>query len=253
MSRLYARLIDNHPLANIAFALVLLGGLFSYLTMPRAQDPEINFNWVSIITTLPGASAEDVERELTGPLEDAIKQVKDVRFVSSSSREAVSSILLRFEEIPDRTFDKRVNDLRREIQNKAASELPLEASDPQVLEITSSNGFPTAILVLYGAAGETLRSGAFAVKKDLERVAGVDQVIALGQDDAELHVDFDPVRVAAAGLSPIQVSDGVAAWFRNTLGGRVRVQDREWLVRLEGKTPSAEELAQAAVVTPQGG
>nr|WP_249116063.1 efflux RND transporter permease subunit [Azoarcus sp. L1K30] len=249
---MYARLIDNHPLANIAFALVLLGGLFSYLTMPRAQDPEINFNWVSIITTLPGASAEDVERELTGPLEDAIKQVKDVRFVSSSSREAVSSILLRFEEIPDRTFDKRVNDLRREIQNKAASELPLEASDPQVLEITSSNGFPTAILVLYGAAGETLRSGAFAVKKDLERVAGVDQVIALGQDDAELHVDFDPVRVAAAGLSPIQVSDGVAAWFRNTLGGRVRVQDREWLVRLEGKTPSPEELAQAAIVTPQG-
>lgn len=88
MSGFYRRLIDNHPLANIAFVLVLLGGVFSYLTMPRAQDPEINFNWVSIITTLPGASAEDVERELTGPLEDAIKQVKDIRFVSSSSREA---------------------------------------------------------------------------------------------------------------------------------------------------------------------
>ena len=59
----------------------------TYLTMPRAQDPEVNFNWVSIITTLPGASAEDIERELTGPLEDAIKEVKDIKFVSSSSRE----------------------------------------------------------------------------------------------------------------------------------------------------------------------
>ena len=59
MSGLYRRLIDNHPLANIAFVMVLLGGIFSYLTMPRAQDPEINFNWVSIITSLPGASAED--------------------------------------------------------------------------------------------------------------------------------------------------------------------------------------------------
>ena len=75
MSGWYRRLIDNHPLANIAFALVLLGGIVTYLTMPRAQDPEINFNWVNIITTLPGASAEDIERELTGPLEDAIKQV----------------------------------------------------------------------------------------------------------------------------------------------------------------------------------
>lgn len=252
MTGLYRRLIDNHPLANITFILVLLGGIFSYLTMPRAQDPEINFNWVSIVTTLPGAAAEDVERELTGPLEDAIKQVKDIRFVSSSSRESVSSILVRFEEIAERTFDKRVNDLRREIQNKAAAELPPEATEPVVLEITSSNGFPTAILVLHGNSGEALRATAFTVKKDLERVAGVDQVIASGFDDPQLQVDFDPARVAAAGLSPIQLADGVAAWFRNTLGGRVRVQDRDWLVRLEGKSPDPEVLAQAAIVTTEG-
>ncbi len=249
----YRRLIDNHPLANIAFVLVLFGGLVTYLTLPRAQDPEINFNWVSIITALPGASAEDVERELTGPLEDAIKQVKDIKFVSSSSREAVSSILVRFEELSERQFDKRVNDLRREIQNKAAAELPPDATDPEVLEITSSNGFPTAILVLYGAGGgERLRSAAFSIRKDLERMTAVDEVIAAGFDDPQLHVDFDPARVAAAGLSPIQVSDAVAGWFRNTLGGRVRVEDREWLVRLEGKTPEPEVLAQAAVITPQG-
>ena len=252
MKGLYGRLIDNHPLANIAFLMVLLGGIFSYLTMPRAQDPEINFNWVSIITTLPGASAEDVERELTGPLEDAIKQVKDIRFTSSSSREGVSSILVRFEELGERQFDKRVNDLRREIQNKASAELPPDATDPVVMEITSSNGFPTAILILHGSGGEALRRAGFLMKKELEGLDGVDQVIAAGLDDPELHVDFDPARVAAAGLSPVQVADGVAAWFRNTLAGRVRVQDREWLVRMEGKTPDPETLAQAAVVTPQG-
>ena len=252
MRGLYGRLIDNHPLANIAFLMVLLGGIFSYLSMPRAQDPEINFNWVSIITTLPGASAEDVERELTGPLEDAIKQVKDIRFTSSSSREGVSSILVRFEELGERQFDKRVNDLRREIQNKASAELPPDATDPVVMEITSSNGFPTAILILHGSGGEALRRAGFLMKKELEGLDGVDQVIAAGLDDPELHVDFDPARVAAAGLSPVQVADGVAAWFRNTLAGRVRVQDREWLVRMEGKTPDPEMLAQAAVVTPQG-
>ena len=253
MTGWYGRLIGNHPLANIAFALVLLGGLATYLTMPRAQDPEVNFNWVNIITTLAGASAEDVERELTGPLEDAIKQVRDIKFVSSSSREGVSSILVRFEEISERAFDKRINDLRREVQNKAEAELPPDATEPAIVEITSSNGFPTAVLVLYGAGGgERLRSAAFGIKKDLERFADVDQVIAAGFDEPELHVDFDPERVAAAGLSPIQVSDGVAAWFRNTLGGRTRVQDREWLVRLEGKTPDPDVLAQAAVVTASG-
>ena len=252
MSAFYRKLIDNHPLANIAFVMVLLGGLLSYLAMPRAQDPEINFNWVSIITALPGASAEDVERELTGPLEDAIKQVKDVRFASSSSREGVSSILVRFEELSERRFDKRVNDLRREIQNKASAELPPDATDPVVMEITSSNGFPTAIMVLHGAGGERLRRAGFVMKKELEALEGVDQVITAGFEEPQLQVDFDPARVAAAGLSPVQVSDAVAAWFRNTLGGRVRVQDREWLVRMEGKTPDPEALAGAAVITPGG-
>ncbi len=223
MKGLYGRLIDNHPLANIAFLVVLLGGIVTYLTLPRAQDPEINFNWVSIITTLPGASAEDVERELTGPLEDAIKQVKDIRFVSSSSRETVSSILVRFEELSEREFDKRVNDLRREIQNKASAELPVEATDPEVLEITSSNGFPTAVLVLHGAAGETLRAQAFALKKDLEGLAGVDEVIAAGFDDPELHVDFDPARLEAAG----GVADPAVGWRRRLVSqhpGRARAR-----------------------------
>lgn len=253
MSGWYERLITNHPLANIAFVLVILGGIASYVTMPRAQDPEINFNWVSIVTTLPGASAEDVERELTAPLEDAIAQVKDIKFVSSSSREGVSSILVRFEELGERQFDKRINDLRREVQNKAAAELPFDATDPQVLEITSSNGFPTAILAVYApGGGEVLRRTAFGLKKDIEQLPGVDQVLALGLDEPELHVDFDPERVAAAGLSPIQVADGVAAWFRNTLGGRIRVQDHEWLVRMEGKTTDPQVLAEAAIVTPSG-
>ena len=81
------RLLRNHPLANILFAVVLLLGISGYLLMPREQDPEINFNWVNIITVLPGASAEDVEKRVTQPLEDAIKQVADIRFVISNSRE----------------------------------------------------------------------------------------------------------------------------------------------------------------------
>ncbi|QID16830.1 efflux RND transporter permease subunit [Nitrogeniibacter mangrovi] len=251
--KLYQRLIENHPLANIAFVLVLVGGLATYLVMPRAQDPEINFNWVQVSTVLPGASAEDVEQEITAPLEDAIAQVKDIKFVSSSSRENLSSILVRFEELSDQEFDKRVNDLRREVLNKASDELPEEGDDPRVTEITSSNGFPTAMLAVYGPArDERLRRAAFDLKKDLERMSGVDTVIAAGLDDPELHVDFDPAALSARGLSPLTVSDTVSAWFRNTLGGRVRVADREWLVRLQGKTPDPEQLADMAVITPQG-
>ncbi|MEJ2576023.1 MAG: efflux RND transporter permease subunit, partial [Gammaproteobacteria bacterium] len=138
-------LLRHHVLANLVFALVLVVGMLSYLALPRQQDPTINFNWVTVTTVLPGASALDVEKKVTDPLEEAIRNVKDVKFVSSNSRQSVSSLLIRFQDIDARTFDKRVNDLRREIEIQEP-ELPDAAEDPLVQEITSANAFPTASL-----------------------------------------------------------------------------------------------------------
>jgi len=248
----YSRLIQNHPLANIAFAVVLVMGALAYLTMPREQDPEINFNWVMITTVLPGASAEDVEKRVTKPLEDAIKGVADIRFVMSSSRENVASILVRFRDIDERVFDKRINDLRREIQNKAKSELPVESKDPRVLEITTSNGFPTAMVLVTGqAADELLRGRARQFKDDIERIAGVDQVFATGLRDPELQVEFDPVALANRGLTATDAADAVMAWFRDTFAGKVETSGEQertaWLVRVVGQTADPDEIARIPV------
>ena len=89
-------LLRNHPLANILFAVVLFMGTLSYLQMPREQDPEINFNWVSIVTTLPGAAAEDVEKRVTQPLEDSLSGIEGINFMTSISRPEKSQITLTF-------------------------------------------------------------------------------------------------------------------------------------------------------------
>ncbi|MGE0874666.1 MAG: efflux RND transporter permease subunit [Burkholderiales bacterium] len=248
-------LLRNHPLANILFAVVLAMGAVSYSLMPREQDPEINFNWVNVVTTLPGASAEDVEKRVTQPLEDAIKNVADIRFVTSSSRENVSSILVRFRDVSERVFDKRVNDLRREIQNKAQAELPEEVrDDPRVMEITTSNGFPTAQVLVAGKADdETLRRVSREVRLDLERLAGVDQVFALGLHDAELRVDFDPRRIAARGITAADLSDAVRGWFRDTFAGKSRIANEAWLVRVIGQSADPEYLAGLTLAVPGTG
>ncbi|MFN7783039.1 MAG: efflux RND transporter permease subunit [Lysobacterales bacterium] len=241
---LLERLITHHPLANIAFAVVLVMGAIAYATMPREQDPEINFNWLNVSTALPGASAEDVEAKITNPLEDALRNVQDVRWVISSSREGVSNILVRFREIDERTFDKRVNDVRREIQNKANAELPVEALDPDILEITTANGFPTAMVVLRGQADdEHLRSAARSVREDIERISGVDRVLALGFRDPELRVEFDPQQLAARGINAVQLSDALRGWFRDVFAGKQDASDAEWLVRVAGAVPDVERLA----------
>ena len=240
--------LSNHVFANLTFAVVLVMGIGGYMQMPREQDPEINFNWINVTTPLRGASAEDVEKLVTQPLEDAIRKVSDIRFVSSSSREGISTILVRFEDISTQVFDKRINDLRREIQNKTNQELPPEVDDPTVLEITTSNGFPTAMVLVMGQSDdEVLRTSARQIRDDLERISGVDDVLASGLHDPELVVDFDPAALEAHNLTATQVSDAVTNWFRDVFGGRIRIGDKEWLIRMIGKDADPGVLAEIPV------
>lgn len=252
--RFVRSLISNHPLANILFATVIVLGVLAYLRMPREQDPQINFNWINISTVLPGASAEDVESRVTNPLEDALRNVQDVRWVISSSRENASNIIVRFHDMPAREFDKRINDVRREVQNQANAELPAEAVDPEIVEITTSSSFPTAGLVLTGQADdETLRYAARQIREDLEQIPGVDRVLALGFQEPEIQVDFDPAALAARGLTAMAVSDSLAGWFRDVFAGTQKARDGEWLVRVSGTSPDPDQVARFRVRAPVDG
>ncbi len=247
-----ARLYRNHVLANLTFVLVLVVGVLAYGMMPRQQDPTVNFNWIVITAVFPGASAADIEKRVTDPLEDAIRKVADVKFVSSTSREGVSSILARFEDIDGATFDKRVTDLRREIQNKQ-DELPPEVDDPLILELTTANAFPTATVAVVGQSDdENLRYQAYNIQKDLERLKGVDRIDALGLDDPELQVRFYPDRLEALGVSPLALADTVAGAFRDVAAGSVRIGSEDWLVRLVGTDSAPGYLARLPVLGAQG-
>jgi len=247
------KLLENHVLANATFAVVLLVGILSYLQLPRAQDPDVNFNWISIITVLPGASSEDVEKLVTDPLEEAIQKVQDIKFVASTSREGISDVLVRFEDISERVFDKRINDLRREIQNKANNELPDEAEDPTILEITTSNNFPTATLIVAGEANdELLRKTALNVRKDLQRIKGVDNVNEAGFAEPELRVTFDPAKLRARGLSPSQITQTVQAYFKDVVAGDMKVGSEAWLVRVIGTDAEPGYLASLPVIGTEG-
>ncbi|NNL95691.1 MAG: efflux RND transporter permease subunit [Xanthomonadales bacterium] len=241
---MYKSLLTNHPLVNILFFVVFMMGLLSYMNMPREQDPEINFNWVIVRTILPGASAEDVEQLVTGPLEDAIRNVQDIRWVISTTRENASNILIRFRDLSEREFDKRINDIRREVQAKSNDELPDEAEDPFILEVTTSSGFPTGLVVVEGQADdETLRRLGRIVRDDLERLPGVDQVISIGLRDPELHVELEARELAARGLLATDVADSLGRAFRDTFAGKTSVSGNEWLVRVVGTTNDPEVLA----------
>jgi len=246
------RLFSNHVLANLVFLLVLIVGSLSFLQLPREQDPSINFNWIDITTITPGMTASDIEKRVTDVLEDAIRKISDIKFVSSNSREHVSNILVRFNDIPVELFNKRVTDLRREIQNKE-DELPDATETPIITEITTANAYPTATVLVTGqAADENLRKQAETVKKDLERIRGVDGILDSALYAPELQVLFEPEKLEAIGISPAQLADTVALYYRDLSAGSADVGSQKWAIRMIGTDPDPQYLAALPLMTPQG-
>ena len=249
---MFAKLLQNHTLTNLTFLLVLVLGWMSYQQLPREQDPSINFNWVQVWAYWPGATAPDVATRITKPLENGIKRVADVKFVSSTSREGVSSILIRFDDISDADFDKRMADLRRELQARQ-DELPEEVKQPDVFEITSSKAFPTATLVVYGQTDEeSLQGIAQGVKDDLERLDGVDDVLSVGDRGAELQVEFLSERLLGLGVSAVDLADTVKAYFKDLAAGDVTLGDQKWLIRLAGTSSDPEYVGTFPIASEQG-
>jgi multidrug efflux pump subunit AcrB len=242
------KLIENHVLTNLFFVLVLVVGFIVYQQLPREQDPSVNFNWVQITTFLPGASARDVEQKITDVLEEAIEKVQDIKFVSSTSREALSSILVRFYDMDERIFDKRVSDLRREVNN-AEDQFPEDAQRPNIFEVTTANAFPTATVVVTGPADdENLRRQVRGLEKDLARISGVDRVQLTGDREAELQVQFDIEKIQLLGISPVTIANSVRDFFTDTSAGTARIAKDQWLIRIQGTTTDPEKLAQLPIL-----
>ena len=249
---MYRSFLQNHVLANLTFIMVLVLGTLTYIFLPREQDPDVNFNWVVITTILPGAAALDVEKRITDPLEDVLRKVPDTRFVSSTSRQETSTILVRFNEISERIFDKRVTDLRREIQNKA-DELPDEAFDPYILEITSGNAYPTASVVITSPdSDENLRMRTERIKKDIEQFKGIDRVETTALHDPELQVKFDPATLHKYGIKPSDVADTIRSYYQDTAAGSQLIHEEDWFIRLTGSIADPVYLSSLPVVTSKG-
>jgi multidrug efflux pump subunit AcrB len=246
------RLLEHHILANLTFLLVMVIGWMAYFELPREQDPSVNFNWVEVWTYWPGAAAVDVEKRVTEPLEEGIKRVEDVRYVSSVSREGDSKILVRFEDLSAEEFDTRLADLRREVLAKV-EELPRDALQPEFVELTSANAFPTTKLIAWAESdGTVLQRRAQKIQADLRRMEGVDHVLVIGARDPELRVEFLPERLVGLGVSPVDLADSVSAYFRDLAAGKVVIGDQRWLVRLAGTSSDPTSLERFPVVTAEG-
>lgn len=246
----------SHRLADLILALVLLLGAWAYHAMPRAQYPEVDLNWVAVAVVWPGATAQDVEREIALPLEAAARRVSDVRFVAATSRDHVATLLVRFNDLDHARFERRLAALDREIR-QASADFPKESRSPQIIELTSSNFFPTAMVVVSAGDANSVQDGrvcelAEATRGKLEKLPGVGRIWSYGMRSRELTVSFDPAALEQRGISLEALTRAVAEQTRSLPAGMADISGRRYAMRVEGLNANPDFLAELPIAGPDG-
>ncbi len=247
---LYASAVKRPIMTTLCFVAVLIIGLFSLTTLPVDLYPDVETNTIMVMTTYQGASAQDIEQNVTRPLENALNAVNDLKHITSKSRENISVITLEFEYGKD--IDVLTNDVRDKL-DMVKSALPDNAENPIIFKF-SSDMIP--IVMLSVQASESM-PGLYkildeAVANPLARISGVGSVSISGAPKREIHIYVDPKRLGAYNLSIETISSIIAAENRNIPGGSFDIGSDTYSLRVQGEFASSDELNRIVVGSRDG-
>ena len=247
---LYGNAVKRPIMTTLCFVAVVIIGMFSLRSLPIDLYPDIETNTLMVMTTYQGASAQDIEQNVTRPLENVLNSVSNLKHITSKSRENISVITLEFEYGED--IDVLTNDVRDKL-DLVSSMLPDEVENPTIFKF-STDMIP--IILLSVQADESM-PGLYkilddAVANPLARVNGVGSVSISGAPEREIHIYVDPGRLEAYNLSVEQISQVIAAENRNIPGGTFDIGSETYALRVQGEFDSADQMANLVVGSYNG-
>ena len=242
---IYRKAVNNPVTTSLVFIALAIFGVFSLINISLDRFPKFDANVVMVMSSYPGASAEDIETNLTKVLENSLNGVSDLKNLSSTSKENISLITLEFIEGVD--IDVATNDVRDKL-DMVNSVLPDGASLPVIFKF-SADDMP--IMIMAATADESLQ----ALEKILDdkvatplaRVSGVGTVSIAGAPQREIQVYCDPNKLEAYGLTVAGISGIIAAENRNVPSGSIDIGSNAYSLRVEKEFTSAEQMLDIVV------
>lgn len=252
-SGLVAYFLEKSIFINLLTVLILIVGGYTAATMNREAFPNIDFDIVSVVTIYPGASPSDVEKLVTKPLEDAIKEVDGIKEFRSASLENRSGIIITIEPNIDNT-DKVIDDIKSSIDR--VTDLPEDAEEPLVTEITTARQ-PVIEVDISSKTKDgkpilsevELKDRAKILEDSFKDLSGVARVVKRGWNDAEMHVDLNPQAMSFLSISSTQIVTALANRNVNFPGGNINGKNKELIVRTVGEFNTAEEIEKVYIRT----
>ena len=247
---LYEGAVKKPIMTSLCFIAVAIFGLFSLSKLPIDLMPDIETNTIMVMTAYPGASAEDIENNVTRPLENTLNSVEYLKHITSKSSENISVVTLEFEFGHD--IDVLTNDVRDKL-DMVASALPDEVNNPIIFKF-SADMMP---ILLLSVQAEESQGALYKILDDnvanpLARIPGVGSVSIAGAPQREVNVYCDPNRLEAYGLTVESISALIGGENRNIPGGTFDVGNSTYALRVEGEFVDPVEMENLVVGSRNG-
>ncbi len=237
------RLAINRPILTfVIFALIILLGGISLSRLPIDFLPDITLPTITLLTPYVGASAEDVESNVSEPLEEALSGVPEVKSVRSLSQEGLSVVFVDFEY--GRNLDEATNEIR-DILDQTKSELPDDIEDPIILKFDASQ-IPVMALA---ATSDDPRLDLYLLVKDrftqyLKRATGVGNIsVFSGGREREVTITLDRTKFEQSGLTIDGIAASLAASNINFPVGDVERGRVSLILRVPSEFKNVKEIA----------
>ena len=230
--------------------IIIVFGVYSYVVLPRENEPDITIPYVFVSTSYKGVSPTDIETSITIEIEKKLKGLDGVKKIQSVSSEGLSSINIEF--ITGTDIDQALQDVKDKV-DEAKSELPADLeNDPAVFEVNLSE-MPIAVYSLSGTCGlPCLKDIAEDLKDDIEGIAGVLEVEVTGGLEREIRIEVIPDKLAFYGMSISSFQEKLYSENQNTSGGAIRMGDGRFQLQVPGEFKSPGEIYGLVLGTHNG-
>ncbi|TVU78861.1 efflux RND transporter permease subunit [Vibrio tasmaniensis] len=246
--------ISNTRLLILMTALLMVSGISAFMTLPRAEDPVIINRYANITTSFPGASAERVETLVTEVIENKLRELSEVKLVSSTSRPGVSIVTLELNDTI--TEPEPVWSQARDKLSDIESILPAGSHSPD-LDSDHTYAFTTITALTWSGAGEpdrlTLGRYAKELAKRLRTLSGTEFVDEYGMPQEEIQISLRTADAAALGRSSANIAESLeGADAKNSAGELVSAYSRFGL-EIKSELDSIERIKQVPIATDSKG
>lgn len=242
--------IKRPTMIVVLFAILILGGLFSYSKLGYELIPKFEVNIITISTIYPGASPSEIENTVTKKVEDAISSLENVKKIISQSHESVSVVMIELNTGANADF--ALNEAQRKV-NAILADLPDDADPPSLVKFSMAD-----LPIMTIAATANMDEVEFfdlldkKIQPTLARVEGVAQVNLIGGEEREIQVNINQQKMEGFGLSIPEIRQMVMASNLDFPTGNVKTRENTTLIRLAGKYRDVQELQNLIIKETNG-